>query len=250
MNLEGIGAPIALIRKNNDKKEKGTLVCIADKGKSLYNPMKEIQVKNNEAFQPIPDPNTERNVLYVTGQSGSGKSVFTKKYADEYKLLYPKREVFLFSCLKDDSSIDKIKGLKRINLSPELLNADIGAEDFKDSLVIFDDIDTLMDKKMKAKITGILNSLLETSRHYRTSIIYTSHLACKGSESKTILNEAHSVIVFPRGCGNMKLKYLLENYFGLDKHQIAKIKNTESRWVCVNKTFPMSVVTEKEAYSL
>ena len=54
--------------------------------------------------------------IILNGASGSGKSFYTQMYGNEYKRIYPKREVYLFSSLDDDSSIDKIKGIKRINI--------------------------------------------------------------------------------------------------------------------------------------
>jgi len=64
------------------------------------------------------------------------------------------------------------------------------------------------------------------------------------------LNEAHSVTIFPTGLGGRSLKYLLDSYMGLDKEQIKKIKKLESRWVTITKTYPMCVLSEKEAYIL
>ena len=46
------------------------------------------------------------------------------------------------------------------------------------------------------------------------------------------------------------LKYLLDNYLGLDNKQIKKIKNSKSRWVCIQRTFPLSVINEKDCYIL
>lgn len=41
------------------------------------------------------------------------------------------------------------------------------------------------------------------------------------------------------GLGGRSMKYLLDQYLGLDKHQIKKLKNLKSRWVTVVKGFPM-----------
>ena len=46
------------------------------------------------------------------------------------------------------------------------------------------------------------------------------------------------------------MKYLLDQYLGLDKQQIKKLKSLKSRWVSVVKGFPMIVLSEKEAYIL
>ena len=165
--------------------------------------------------------------------------------------MYPKREVYILSSIKEDKTLDKIKGLKRIKLdSQEFLTEDLTAEDFKDSLVIFDDTDCLTNKRQKLKVDSILNSVLETGRHFNVEVIYTSHLACNGRDTKRILNECKSVTIFPSGLGGKAMKYLLDNYFGLDREQIKKLKSLNSRWVTIQKGFPMCVMSDKECYIL
>jgi energy-coupling factor transporter ATP-binding protein EcfA2 len=250
MNFEKVGAPIAILQNSKDQSKTKVLYVNAEK-EDVVNYIKEYQSPSKEqTFQQIPNITTERQILYVTGASGSGKSFFTKAFTDQYKKIYPKREVYLFSSISDDSSIDKVKNLKRIKLTPEFLMDEINAQDFKDSLVIFDDTDVILDKKMKIKITGILNSILETGRHFNVSCIYTSHVACDGRETKRILNEAHSITIFPHGLGGRSLKYLLDNYLGLDREQVKRIKKLQSRWVSILKTFPMVVLSEREAFVL
>jgi len=249
MNVENQGQAIALIQ-DTDKKKANTLLSIEPKKENVVNYMKEFKLKDSQHFQQIPNISVERNILYVTGASGSGKSYYTKNFVDQYKKIYPKREVYLFSSLSDDSSIDKIKNLRRIKLTPEFLNDDITAKDFKDALVIFDDTDCITDKRVKLKVNGILNSLLETGRHFSSSVIYTSHSACNGADTKKILNECHSITIFPTGLGGRSLKYLLDQYLGLDKAQIARVKHLNSRWVTIVKSYPMVVLSEKEAYVL
>lgn len=250
MNLEDVGTPVAIISFDGDKKKNKVLSIENDKS-NVSEYLKELKLtKPKEKIQYIPNKKSERQILYITGASGSGKSFYTKAYCDQYKKMFPKNEIYLVSSINEDSSIDKVKGLKRIKLSNELLTTDLKADDFKDSLVIFDDTDCLTNKIMRMKVNGILNMLLETGRHTNTSVVYTSHLATNGLDTKRILNEAHSITIFPHSLGGRSLKYLLENYFGLDKHQIKKIKTMPSRWVTLVKSFPMVVLSEKEAYVL
>jgi len=129
----------------------------------------------------------------------------------------------------------------------KLLTEDISAKDFKDSCVIFDDTDCLTDKRLRLKVQEILNSVLETGRHFNCEVVYTSHLATDGHQTKRILNECKSVVIFPSGLGGRSIKYLLDNYFGLDRDQIKRIKKLNSRWVQINKGFPMSVVSDKRS---
>ena len=251
MNVENIGSPIALIMDEN-KKNNNQVLSVEAKKDAVITPLNSLDLKDKKGqkFQQVPNPSTERSILYITGASGSGKSYYTKAYCDCYRKIYPKRDIYLFSSLSDDSSIDKIKGLKRIKITPEFMSEEISAKDFENSLVIFDDCDCITNKAQRIKLQAILNSVLETGRHFNTSVIYTSHSACNGNDTKKILNEAHSVTIFPTGLGGRSLKYLLDSYMGLDKEQIKKIKKLESRWVTITKTYPMCVLSEKEAYIL
>jgi hypothetical protein len=247
MNFEEQGVPLAIIK--NSKTKKVPLLSIDDKesAKKTYN---EITLTGDEEFQCIPNPETERQILYITGRSGSGKSYYTLHYCLEYKKMYPKRDIYMFSALGEDSTIDKLKGLKRIKLSDDFCNEEITSEDFKNSMVIFDDTDVISDKKIRNKVNLIMNNILQVGRHHNTSCIITTHTACNGKDTKIILNEAHSITIFPNGLGNRSLKYLLDSYLGLDKVQCKKIKKLNSRWVSIVKTFPMSIISQKNAYTV
>jgi hypothetical protein len=247
MNFEEQGVPLAIIK--NSKTKKIPLLSIDDKesAKKTYN---EITLTGEEEFQCIPNPETERQILYITGRSGSGKSYYTLHYCLEYRKMYPKRDIYMFSALGEDSTIDKLKGLKRIKLTEEFCNDEITSEDFKNSMVIFDDTDVISDKKIRNKVNSIMNNILQVGRHHNTSCIITTHTACNGKDTKIILNEAHSITIFPNGLGNRSLKYLLDSYLGLDKVQCKKIKKLNSRWVSIVKTFPMSIISQKNAYTV
>lgn len=251
MNFENIGQPVAKITFQGDKKKDRTLFVDKDDPNVNERFIELNMLKPKETVQHIPNKKRERDVLYISGQSGSGKSYYTMKYANEYRKMYPKNPIYLFSSLNEDkSSIDKVKDLKRIKLTPELLTTDLKTSDFKDSLVIFDDTDVIRDKAMRLKVLSVLNMLLETGRHSRTSVILTYHLPTNGLETRRILNEAHSVTIFPANCGGRAMKYLLENYFGMSKEDIKKVKKLPSRWVTLLKTYPNVVLYEKGAYVL
>jgi uncharacterized protein YnzC (UPF0291/DUF896 family) len=253
MNYEQKGKIVAEIINKRDPRKNRDIYCENNK-KEVKNYLEEIDlIDEDEEVQIVPNKKTERSILYITGSSGSGKSYYTKEYIKQYHLVYPKAPVYLFSSLSDDPTLDSIKYLKRIKLNDKFLNTDFTIEDFENMLVIFDDTDVISNKYMKMKLTEIRNMILETGRHTRTSFIYTSHIANKGNETKTILNEAHSITIFPNTAGARTIKYLLENIFGLDKYQIKKIKQigtTKSRWITITKTYPLIVLHQKGAYTL
>lgn len=254
MNFEGIGfGAIAELRsdvKNSKgkKPEPKELYIEADKTK-VEEPFQEVKCREHEHFQHMPHKANERQILYITGASGSGKSYYVNKYANEYKKKFKNNPIYLFSSVQDDTSL-KIPNLKRVRLDENFLSTDLTAGDFKDSLVIFDDTDVINNKHILKKVNLILDTILQTGRHHKTSVIYTSHTACNGQQTKVILNEAHSVTIYPSGLGGRSIKYLLDNYFGLDKEQIRKIKRLPSRWVTIIKGFPMIVLYDKGAYTL
>jgi hypothetical protein len=86
----------------------------------------------------------------------------------------------VFNTLSSDFTLDKVDFIKKIKLTDEFLNTNFDVEDFANNLIIFDDVDTIRDNQLKKKVYQTFNMLLETRRHNKSSILYTSHLACKG----------------------------------------------------------------------
>ena len=161
--------------------------------------------------------------------------------------MFPKRVVYLFSALKEDESLDEINP-QRIVIDDSLVEVPLTAEDFKDSIVIFDDTDCISNKKHREAVNNILNEILETGRHFNTSCILTFHLATGGRDTRKILNESHSVIYFPHSGSNVGLKRLLVDYLGLDKKTMKKIKDSKSRWACIFRNYPNVVMTERDIW--
>ncbi|MFN9908899.1 MAG: hypothetical protein ACK56F_22700 [bacterium] len=71
MNFEGQGTPIAIIKDSKSKKTPVLSVDDKDTAKTSYD---DIKLTGEEKFQIIPNPETERQIFYITGRSGSGKS--------------------------------------------------------------------------------------------------------------------------------------------------------------------------------
>ena len=198
-------------------------------------------------FQQVPDPDTERQILYITGASGSGKSTYTANYLKNYKKIWPKRPIYCFSALKSDESLDVVKP-KRVAIDDALVSDPLPIEEFKDSCVIFDDIDVISDKKQREAVYGILNSALETGRHFNVTVVITNHLSTGGKDTRRVLNECHSVTYFPFSGSNVGLKRLLVDYLGLSTTQIAYVKTLKSRWCTIFKNYPTVLLTERNIW--
>ena len=237
------------VKKAGGQHSSGVIYVNNESKANIKNPMKEIIVKDTQKVQMIPNKKKERFVSYISGQAGSGKSFFTNKLAEEYHSMYPKRQIYLFSLLTEDKSI-KCKHIKRIKLDDNFLKTDLTLNDMKNSLLIFDDIDTIKNKCIKGKLDHIIDTLLQCGRHSGTSVISVSHLACNGKDTKMILAECNNITIFPQTMGNRAIKYLLSDHFGLSNKQIQKIKKLPSRHITIVRTYPMVLLHEKGAFLL
>jgi hypothetical protein len=244
-NLESQGKTLAKIEggKFNNK-----IVSISDKDEDVAKNFTNIHIPDEGKFQQIPDPEVERQIIYVFGPSGSGKSYYAKSYINQWKKQHKGGDVYLFSSLEDDKTIDEIKP-QRIIIDKKLITDPIDTEMFKDSMVIFDDIDVIRDKAIKEAIYDILNSILEIGRHFNINCILTNHLPSNGKDTRRILNECHSITYFPHAGAGRQQRYFLENYAGLDIKEMKKIKKMNTRWATIFKTYPMCVMTEKDLFT-
>lgn len=199
----------------------------------------------------IPLPNMKsRQCIYVTGPSGSGKSTYIAKYAEMYKNQHKnKNPVVLFSRLDEDESLDYIKPT-RIELTDELLSDPIEPEELTDTMTIFDDTDTIRDKKLLKEIDSLKDDLLQVGRHNNTHVVIVSHMMTNYKQSRAILNECHAIVFFPKSGNRYAINYVLTKYFGISKKDLEKIMDLPSRWVALYKNFPMYVLYEKGAYLL
>jgi len=208
---------------------------------------KSIELPTDSMFVPIPDPDPKkRQVWYVAGQSGSGKSYFARGIAEAYKKLYPDREIYLISKLQDDETLDKMKVGKPKRLSLQSLVDDpVELEEFKDCLVIFDDWDTL-DKPFFPVVHKLIEDLCIMGRHTNTSMLILSHYLTNYSKTRLILGEAQYLTLYPLATSQKALGYVCSMYGGLDKEDIIGLKK-RGRWVMIHKNYPSYVISANEA---
>ena len=185
--------------------------------------------------------------IMVSGQSGSGKSYWCGQYGQQYNKLYPKNNIYVFSKIEEDEALDKLKNIKRIKLSDELLDIDFDQSELSNSLIIFDDIDTINNKKLCDKVKRMRDDLLECSRHYGISMLCISHQLLNFKSTKTLLLECNKIVFFPLS-GGYQIRRFLKEYCSFDQQQIKTIMNIKSRWICINKTYPNTIIGENDVY--
>ncbi len=206
-------------------------------------------VLNSSVVSLCPNPDT-REVLYICGPSGVGKSTLASQYIKEYQKLFPNNEVIIFSRKPKDEVLDKLKPL-RFLIDESIVSDPIDIlnepEFIKNGcLVLFDDCNTFQNDKIKKAISKLMADILEVGRSYNIYIIITSHLVNPNEkkDSRTIWNEAHKVVMFPRGGNKHGMEYAMKNYLGYDKKMINKIFSLNSRYALMSKEYPNYVLHE------
>lgn len=237
-NYEKDGDKIAVINMK-DKRQKKVYFADNDDG---YD---EINLKDGQIMLS-PDKNTERITMYVCGSAGSGKSYFVAQFCEEYHKTYKSNPIFLISENDEDKAFDTKDYIKRVDIS-DMDSNPLDWKEFENCLVIFDDIDSIKGKLGKT-IDDLRDKLLKNSRKYRVSVISTSHDAC-GLKLKSVLNESKIIVFFMMNY-NRSLKYLLENYLGMSKHCIEKLKNSKSRWTAFTKSYPSYLLQQKSIITI
>jgi len=234
-------------KKNNSEK-----IIMVDKEKFIYlcsdndGDFNKMEFKKN--IQPLPRKNIVEK-LYISAPSGAGKSTYLGKYLKFYKKMFKKNSVYCFSSVEKDNAIDKYID-ERINIDDSLIEDPLKIEDFENSLTIYDDTDTIRDKKLKDVVNSIKAEMIQIGRHYKARCATTSHIISNYKETRQILNECTSITFFPKSGGNYHIKQYLKVYAGLDKKQIEKIININSRWITLYRTYPQYIIWEKGVSTL
>jgi len=124
----------------------------------------------------------------------------------------------------------------------DIINKD-KLELFKNSLVIFDDTDSLPEETKKI-VCEIRDDLLETGRESKISIIVTSHILANYYNTRTIINEATGFVFFPAKGAKDQIKAFLKNRLNLSKEQIPEAMNLTKRWIYIYKDWPRYIIYE------
>jgi hypothetical protein len=241
-NLEAISIVKGTKNKNYNK-----IVFLnnseTEKGKNKL----DVPLTNFFNILPSTDPN-KRDVFYIAGKSGSGKSYISAQIIENYHKLNPERPLYLISKLEEDETIDKVKApLKRIPVEKFVEVFNINA--FNNCLIFFDDYDTLPDKLSKS-IQEIIKDIAIMGRKHNEdqgniTMLLATHYLTNYSKTRLILNEATHFIIYPQNTSHYQLKYLLQNYVGLDEKETKRLKRL-GRWICFKVGYPQFMISQNE----
>lgn len=200
-------------------------------------------ILNTGSIVPVIRPG--REVLYIVGASGAGKSYYAMMYLKQYHKQYPSRKIYLFTdCKQDPLFDDSDLPITRVALDDTYLESiEDGeafiADDFEDSIVLFDDTDTIKNKTINKHVYELMRQIMETGRKTNVTCIITSHTMSNRERTRLQLSESTSVTFFPSNHFDEHIRYYLSHKMFLNKITIDRIMNLPSsrgaRWVtCVS----------------
>lgn len=225
-----------------------------NKGKDILEKYKKTElILSDGKMVPIPNPmeTVEGDRIYIAGPTGSGKTSYARSFIKEYQRMFPGNDVFVFSRSEADPVLDNIEPkVKRIVINKELITNPIDLKELHDSLVLFDDVDAGIEKKLLDAVYQLRNDIVQNGRKYNIYQVNTSHQVTNYQKTRELLNDCQAVTFFPRAGSSYGIQYFLHKYCGLSTNQIQKILNLPSRWVTFLKRYPNCLLYEGGAYLL
>ena len=191
-------------------------------------------------------------IVGVFGSSGSGKSYSVAQLLlrdpalEEYDMVY-----LIGSVGADDESYEPLKQavyerFKFIN-TRDLVDEDFDITRYANCALIFDDIDSESDRKLRKRIQLFRDRCLQTARHYSIRIINTAHLFNSYRETSKIRNSARWLFIFPRSIPHT-LNQILVKSFNMKQAEAMHLTNIckrDGRLTVIHKNAPTFLMTPK-----
>lgn len=193
--------------------------------------------------QPLPW--TESTRLVAFGPSGVGKSTFVAKYGKEYKRKYPHHNIILISPVEEDPALSELDP-KHLDVDEDILEEPLDVKEFPDSLLIFDDVESFRDVRIKKAVLHFRDICLESGRHQNTSVFTVLHVMFNHADTRRVLNEAEATVFFPKHGNWAPIHRFLYHTCGCGKDDRQYVKDVESRWVMIKRGNPMVALSEHE----
>lgn len=228
------------------------------KAARVYKKAKEIlAVEESKIFAPetsrykielIPTnkPN-QVDTLYISATNGAGKSSISAKYAINYNIDNPNNNIYLFAYKDYDPAYDnRVPNLVRIELDRHFIrdHQDNGSiNKYKNSLLIFDEIDLIEDKEIRNTLIGLKDRALQLGRANGTSIISIQHKSLGGKNSLVEFTECKTIVIFPKMDFNQARQVI--NKLGFNRDEMSSILDPigkKQRWMAIIK--PNIIITE------
>lgn len=190
---------------------------------------------------------SSRSTYMICGPQNCGKSTLAGALTELYLEENPSSKVYLLSQCDKDPALDYLKPI-RIKLDEQLIEKPVEPKELRNSLVIFDDIESIPQKALQTAVEAMRDNMLVTGRKENVSVINCSHLLCDWKKTRKSLNESEIIIFFPSSGARGQIRRFLDNVMGLPKDQIERIFKLPTRWVALCKTSPQYVLFQNGCF--
>jgi hypothetical protein len=193
-------------------------------------------------IEPIPMAESSR--IGVFGPSGVGKSTWISNFIKKYLEYYKDNKIYVFSPKLDDPAFKKLKNLHYVKLDDSLIKDPLDVSEFKDSICLFDDIESITDKRLNNAVRVFRDQCYEVGRApHNITTIAVHHVILGNERTKIILNESDEVVLFPKS-NFAAISNLCKRYYGFTKDQLEYLRDVPSRWAVVKRSYPTTIITE------
>ncbi len=194
----------------------------------------------------------DRSIVFI-GPSGSGKSFLARQIL-EHDLR--KRRIVLFSKVIDDPSLRPLTTVKSFHETPRLIQLPLFTDedlanippdsDLACSICMFDDIDAFSNEKATF-LRDFRDNLLEAGRHKGITVFSTSHILGNYNKTRTILNEAEWVVLYPPA-NRRSADLFLKDRMGMVKQErdfLISRSGSSGRYLAVKMSCPNLMLHRK-----
>lgn len=160
---------------DEEEEEEYFRIPMAKKMKKEKESHDEYKCKGSEYLVPYYNPK-ERITMFIAGAQNCGKSYFVAEFLKTYKMIHPRRPIYLLTGLSEkDKHFEKFD-LRQIimdstnisELDLEKLRTDDKSSKRRSCLMIFNDTDRIRDKGLMNRIYKLLDNALVNGKDYAT----------------------------------------------------------------------------------
>lgn len=204
----------------------------------------------NWVFEPLPmppdmDKGQKREVWFVTGPSGSGKSYWIRSYVKNYIKMFPGNAVYLLSSMPTDETLDAVNEIKRLDIDKIVTTPPRDIKTFKNTLVIIDDAEAWDKDKIKSDaILALQDMIASQGRQHGTSLIRAAHRSTDYNRTRLLFQEINGIVIYPQERrAHSQYMRALTVYMGFGKKEAMALLRTSTRWLQIHHSYPEYILS-------